>query len=79
MLEDCWAASYNGGPNRLNSVIAKRGTEWDKRGSMVRDARRYFASRFKEETYIYLAKLRSIREYLLTLEKKYPVNNGPFK
>ncbi len=79
MLEDCWAASYNGGPNRLNRVIATRGKDWDKRGSIVRNTRRYFASRFKEETYTYLAKLRSIREHLFTLEKKYPANNGPLK
>ena len=37
------------------------------------------ASRFKEETYTYLAKLRSIREDLLALEKKRPANNGPLK
>ncbi|GEM_PF-6207072 len=79
MLEDCWAASYNGGPNRLNRVIATRGKDWDKRGSIVRNTRRYFASRFEEETYTYLAKLGSIREYLLTLEKKYPANSGPLK
>ncbi|MDE2322964.1 MAG: hypothetical protein KGL31_13805 [candidate division NC10 bacterium] len=80
MLEDCWAASYNGGPNRLNRVIAKRGKDWVKKGTMIRNTRRYFASRLKEETYTYLAKLGSIREYLLTLEKRYPVNsngNGP--
>lgn len=76
ILEDCWAASYNGGPNGLNRVIAKRGKEWDKKGSMIRNTRRYFVPRLKEETYTYLAKLGSIREYLLTLEKKYPVNNG---
>lgn len=76
MLEDCWAASYNGGPNRLNRVIAKRGKEWDKKGSMIRNKRRYFVPRLKEETYTYIAKLDSIREYLLTLEKKNSVNNG---
>ena len=79
MLEDCWAASYNGGPNRLNRVIARRGKEWDKKGSMVRNTRRYFASRFKEETYTYLAKLRSIREDLLALEEKRPANHEPLK
>ncbi len=35
------------------------------------------ASRFKEETYTYITKLRSIREDLLALEKKRPANNGP--
>ena len=79
MLEDCWAVSYNGGPNRLNRVIAKRREEWDKKGTMLRNTRRYFAPRFQEETYTYLAKLRRIREDLLALEKKRPANNGPLK
>ncbi len=70
MLEDCWAASYNGGPNRLNRVIARRGKEWVKKESVIRNTRRYFASRLKEETYTYLYKLRSIREHLLALERK---------
>lgn len=77
MLEDCWAASYNGGPHRLNSVIAKRGKEWDKKGALIRNKRRYFAPRFKDETYTYLEKLRSIRVYLLALEKQYPAGDGP--
>ncbi len=63
----------------MNRVIAKRGEEWDKKGTMIRNTRRYFASRFKEETYTYLAKLRSVREDLLALEKKRPVNNGTLK
>ncbi|MDE2180872.1 MAG: hypothetical protein KGJ40_08505 [candidate division NC10 bacterium] len=75
MLEDCWAASYNGGPNRLNRVIARRGKEWVKKESMIRNRRRYFASRLKEETDTYLAKLRSIREYLLTLQKNDPTDS----
>lgn len=69
ILEDCWAASYNGGPHRLNKVIARYGKEWDKQAPVMRSARRRFASRFREETHTYLAKLRSIREYLVTLEK----------
>src|SRR5574337_1170048 len=78
-LEDCWAASYNGGPNRLNRVIAKRGMNWLNKETIVRNTRRYFASRLKEETYTYLAKLRSIREYLFTLETENSVNNGSLK
>lgn len=77
ILEDCWAASYNGGPNRLNRVIATYGKEWDKKGPMIRNTRRYFAPRFKEETYTYLAKLRSIREHLLTPEKSIPFITDP--
>lgn len=69
-LEDCWAASYNGGPNRLNRVIARRGKDWLKKETRVRNTRHYFASRLKEETYTYLAKLRSIREHLLALERE---------
>jgi hypothetical protein len=68
-LEDCWAASYNGGPNRLNRVIAKRGKNWVKKETTIRNPRRRVASRFTEETYTYLAKLDSIRAYLLALEK----------
>lgn len=79
MLEDCWAASYNGGPNRLNSVIARRGNDWDKKGPIMRNRRRYFAPRFKEETYTYLAKLRSIREYLLALDKRHSADSGLMK
>lgn len=77
MLEDCWAASYNGGPNRLNKVIAKRGKEWVKKDTIIRNTRRYFASRLKEETYTYLAKLGSIRKYLLTFEKITPSTTDP--
>src|SRR5574337_2187483 len=77
MLEDCWAASYNGGPNRLNRVIAKRGKNWVKKENIIRNRRRYFASRFKEETYTYLAKLGSIRKYLLTFEKSTPPTTDP--
>lgn len=82
MLEDCWAASYNGGPNRLNRVIAKRGMSWVKREATIRNARRYFASRLKEETFTYLDKLRSIREYLVALEMNRqpdPASSEPLK
>ncbi|VUZ85942.1 hypothetical protein MELA_02336 [Candidatus Methylomirabilis lanthanidiphila] len=77
MLEDCWAASYNGGPNRLNRVVTKRGKHWMEKDTTVRNTRRYFASRLKEETYTYLAKLRSIRGYLLALEKSTPSTTDP--
>ncbi|KAB2960801.1 MAG: lytic transglycosylase domain-containing protein [Candidatus Methylomirabilis oxygeniifera] len=77
MLEDCWAASYNGGPNRLNLVIARRGKDWVEKETMIRSTRRYFASRLKEETYTYLAKLGSIREYLLALEQNAPSAPNP--
>lgn len=77
LLEDCWAASYNGGPNRLNRVIARRGKDWDKKETVMRNTRRYFASRLKEETYTYLAKLGSIRAYLLTLERNSPLTTDP--
>jgi hypothetical protein len=77
MLENCWAASYNGGPTRLNRVIARRGKDWAKKEMLIRNTRRYFASRLKEETYTYLAKLNSIREYLLALEKSTPSTTDP--
>ncbi|MBI2883054.1 MAG: hypothetical protein HYY11_03980 [Candidatus Methylomirabilis oxyfera] len=77
MLEDCWAASYNGGPNRLNRVIARRGKNWIERETMIRNTRRYFASRLKEETYTYLAKLGAILEFLLSLEKRTPPTTEP--
>lgn len=77
MLEHCWAASYNGGPNRLNRVIARRGKDWTEKETMKRNTRRYFASRLKEETYTYLAKLDSILEFLLTLEKIPPSTPNP--
>ncbi len=77
MLEHCWAASYNGGPNRLNRVIARRGKDWTEKETMKRNTRRYFASRLKEETYTYLAKLDRILEFLLTLEKNAPSTPNP--
>jgi hypothetical protein len=77
MLEDCWAASYNGGPNRLNRVIARRGKDWVEKETMSRNTRRHSASRLKEETYTYLVKLDSIREHLLTFEKNTPSATNP--
>lgn len=77
-LEDCWAASYNGGPNRLNRVIARRGKDWIKKESRVGNPRRNRASRLKEETYTYLAKLGSIRAYLSALDmNKHPASGEP--
>ncbi|MDD5558776.1 hypothetical protein [Candidatus Methylomirabilis sp.] len=77
MLEDCWAASYNGGPNRLNRVIARRGQNWIEKETMIRNSRRYFASRLKEETYTYLAKLGNVLELLFTIEESVPSTTDP--
>jgi hypothetical protein len=78
MLEDCLAVSYNGGPNRLNKVIAKRGIDWFKRDTVSRTGRRHLASRLKEETVTYLAKLQSIRGHLLARERPtYPPLDAP--
>ena len=80
MLEDCLAVSYNGGPNRLNRVIARRGLDWFKRDTVSRTGRRHLASRLKEETVTYLAKLQSIRGHLLARERPtYPPLDAPLK
>lgn len=63
--EECLAASYISGPGRLNSVIVKRGEGWMSKDPIMRNKRHYYAPKFPDHTYIYLEKLRAIREYFL--------------
>lgn len=71
-LEECWAASYNSGPGKLNKVIAKRGEKWDQKGMIVKNKRRYYVPALPDETRTYIEKLRAIREYFLKEKQNSP-------
>lgn len=59
-LEKCLAASYNGGPGRLNKVVKKAGINWDN----SKPTR--ILSGLKRETMVYLQKLANIKDFLKT-------------